>query len=592
MNTKSKYIVKKFRKSRSREPTKTIPLDISKAEILYLPKLKFEKEPLPEERIRQNWDVYWDRYNKGLSHYNRKWYQKAKEEFLKIYDGYHSSNAYFTHLIRTYRKVINKFIEKKKYTEAFLENQEMFSKCPNVTNTDIRRYNKLVDFIEKANLDLTISKIELIKKVESEPEPEFTFDSNFIEYITECKKPRGFKIPYSDEISVLRLSDLSDLIPSSLSHIFFNYSDVEYITLQTLPTLKHDVYRFRESTGRNGFIVSSRDLNIYAYNRNLNLLHWLDVSEYSDGHTHLRRVDLSSDFSHFLFTNVDKVYLLDSMFRIISSWEVPHREGWEKRKGRFGVSLLDTKFQQYLNILELNENPSKEEIKSSFRRLAHKYHPDKNPDEPLAKSRMIQIIEAYEYLASEEAQKAFKGLEDEDSWVNTLNTIKFEVGEMSFEIGISFGDSGEDWIYGSGVSDDASRIYLGCYSGKTYQVNKKGVAEKIYIIPEDKEGIYGQTNPVTYIIERDEYLHFLTYWYLYILKSDKVINFIKIGEGDIKWFEYGFIHQIKDNIFLYLNNGDLLGSINFKGSIRHVCYKDDNLLVETNRKAFLFKLKI
>ena len=76
------------------------------------------------------------------------------------------------------------------------------------------------------------------------------------------------------------------------------------------------------------------------------------------------------------------------------------------------------------------------------------------------------------------------------------------------------------------------------------------------------------------------------------LKSDKVINFIKIGESDIKWFEYGFIHQIKDNIFLYLNNGDLLGSINFKGSIRHVCYKDDNLLVETNRKAFLFKLKI
>ena len=117
MNTISKYIVKKFRKSRAREPTKTIPLDISKAEILYLPKLKFEKEPLSEERIKQNWDVYWARYSKGLSHYNRKWYQKAKEEFLKIYDWHHSSNAYFTHLIRTYRKVINKFIEKKKYSK-------------------------------------------------------------------------------------------------------------------------------------------------------------------------------------------------------------------------------------------------------------------------------------------------------------------------------------------------------------------------------------------------------------------------------------------------------------------------------------------
>ena len=590
MNNKSKYIIEKFRKSRSKRPVETIPLDVSNAKILYLPKLKFEKEPLPEERIRQNWSVYWDRYNKSLSHYNRKWYRNAKDEFLKIYDWYHSSNAYFTHLVRTYRKLINKFIEKKKYNEAFLEIQDMFSKCPNVTNTDIRRYNKLVDFIEKANL--RISKKELIRKVESEPEPEFKIDSNFIEYVKECKKPRGFKIPYSDEISVLRLSELSDFLPSSLPHIFFNESEVEYITLQTLPTLKHDVYRFRESTGRNGFVVSSKDLNIYAYNWNLNLLHRLDVSKYSDGHTHLRKVDLSSNFSHFLFTNVDKVYLLDSTFEIISSWEVPHGEGWEKRKGKFGSSLLDTKIQHYLNILELNENPPKEEIKSSFRRLAHKYHPDKNPDEPLAESRMIQIIEAYEYLASEEAQNAFEGLEDEEYWVNTLNTIRFEIGGMSFEMGVSFGDSGEDWIYGSGISDDASRIYLGCYSGKIYQANKNGIVEKIYTIPGDKEGIYGQTNPVTYIIERNDYLHILTYWYLYILKDNKVINFIKISEGDIKWFDYGFIHQIKDNIFLYLNNGNLLGSINFKDSIRHVCYKDDNLLIETSRKAFLFKLKI
>ena len=56
---------------------------------------------------------------------------EGERRIFKIYDWYHSSNAYFTHLIRTYRKVTNKFIEKKKYTEAFLENQEMFSKCPN-----------------------------------------------------------------------------------------------------------------------------------------------------------------------------------------------------------------------------------------------------------------------------------------------------------------------------------------------------------------------------------------------------------------------------------------------------------------------------
>lgn len=239
----------------------------------------------------------------------------------------------------------------------------------------------------------------------------------------------------------------------------------------------------------------------------------------------------------------------------------------------------------------MNNNPSIEEIKSSFRKLAHRYHPDKNPDDPLAESKMKQIIKAYEYLTSDEATSAFKGLEDEEYWVNTINTIKFEIEGMTFEISLSIG-SGEDWIYGSGISDDASRIFLGCYSGKTYQVNKNGIVEKIYVIPEDKDGIYGKTNPVSYIIERKDYLHIMTYWYLYILKDDTVLNFLKVDIGDIKWFDCGFVHQLKNDIYVYLNNGDLLGSLNFKDSIRHICYKDSNLLIETSKKAFVFKLKI
>lgn len=247
---------------------------------------------------------------------------------MKIYDWHHSSNAYYTHLIRTYRKLINKFIENKKYKEAFSEMLEMFDKCTNVTNTDIRNYNKLVNLIKQIDPDLNISQKELI----IDTEPEFTIDSNFIERVSECKKPRGFKIPHSNEISILRLKELSDFLLTSLPYIFFNGSKVEYITLKKLSSLKHDVYRFRESTDRNVFIVSSKDLSLYVYDWKFNLLHSFNASKYSEAHTHLRRVDLSSNLSCFLFTNVDKAYLLDSTFKIISSWKVPHKEGWEKKK--------------------------------------------------------------------------------------------------------------------------------------------------------------------------------------------------------------------------------------------------------------------
>ena len=583
MNTKSKYVIEKFTKSKYQRPVDTIPVDISDAKTIYLPKLKFEKEPKPEEKVSQDWDSYWLIYRKGFSHLNRGWYQKAQEEFLKIYNWYHTSDAYYFHLIRVFRNLVNRLIKKKKHLDAFSEIQEMFDKCPNATNADIRKYNKLVDLVKNLNPKLIICKREIIEDIE----PEFEIKSNFIEYFIDKRKPKGFKIPKCERVSLIKLLELSNFLPHDLPYLFFNSSKIEYISLEEVPSLTHDVYRFRESPYRDAFMVNSKNLVLYVYDWNLNLLDKLNVAKYSSGHTHLRNVDLSSDLSHFLFTNVGKVYLLNSSFKIISSWEVPYKEGWEKRKG----ASLDSKIPRYLGILELENNPTIEEIKSSFRRLAHKHHPDKNPDDPFAESKMVEIIEAYEYLASEDAQNAFEGLDDEEYWVDTINTIKYEVGGISIEISATLG-TGEDWMYGSGISFDASRIYLGCYSGKIYQINKNGVAEKIYVIPEDEKGIYGQTNPVTYIVERGNYLHILTYWYLYILRDDKAEKFIKINDGEVKWFDSGFIHQIKNTIFLYLNNGDLLGSLTFKDSIRHVCYKDDNLLIETNKKAFLFKLKI
>lgn len=51
--------------------------------------------------------------------------------------------------------------------------------------------------------------------------------------------------------------------------------------------------------------------------------------------------------------------------------------------------------KNYYEILELEENATQDDIKKAYRRLAIKWHPDKN-SEPQAQEKFKEIAEAYE----------------------------------------------------------------------------------------------------------------------------------------------------------------------------------------------------
>lgn len=54
--------------------------------------------------------------------------------------------------------------------------------------------------------------------------------------------------------------------------------------------------------------------------------------------------------------------------------------------------------RDYYDLLGIDSSASLEEIKRAYRRLAHRYHPDKNPNNPAAEGHFRQITEAYEVL--------------------------------------------------------------------------------------------------------------------------------------------------------------------------------------------------
>lgn len=55
--------------------------------------------------------------------------------------------------------------------------------------------------------------------------------------------------------------------------------------------------------------------------------------------------------------------------------------------------------KDYYHILGVKPNATNDEIKRSYRRLALKYHPDKNPGDPLSEAAFKEIAEAYEILS-------------------------------------------------------------------------------------------------------------------------------------------------------------------------------------------------
>ncbi|MFN3405812.1 MAG: molecular chaperone DnaJ [Cytophagaceae bacterium] len=97
--------------------------------------------------------------------------------------------------------------------------------------------------------------------------------------------------------------------------------------------------------------------------------------------------------------------------------------------------------RDYYEVLGVSKSASQEDIKKAYRKIAIKYHPDKNPDDPSAEDKFKEAAEAYEVLSNPEKRQRYDQFGHQG-----VNGGGFSGGGMNMEdIFSQFGD-----IFGSG----------------------------------------------------------------------------------------------------------------------------------------------
>lgn len=63
--------------------------------------------------------------------------------------------------------------------------------------------------------------------------------------------------------------------------------------------------------------------------------------------------------------------------------------------------------RDYYEILGVDKNATKDEMKKAYRKIAIKFHPDKNPDDKEAEEKFKEAAEAYEVLSNDEKRQRY-----------------------------------------------------------------------------------------------------------------------------------------------------------------------------------------
>jgi molecular chaperone DnaJ len=144
--------------------------------------------------------------------------------------------------------------------------------------------------------------------------------------------------------------------------------------------------------------------------------------------------------------------------------------------------------KDYYQILGISRNATEDEIKKAYRKLAHKYHPDKGGDE----KKFKEINEAYQILSSREKKEQY----------DRFGRV-FEGGagfEPGFDTGFSWGGPGRGFEFDFGDFGDLSDLmedFFGFGTPKRKKDLKRGKNIEVEVEVPLEETLKGREKEIT-----------------------------------------------------------------------------------------------
>ena len=99
--------------------------------------------------------------------------------------------------------------------------------------------------------------------------------------------------------------------------------------------------------------------------------------------------------------------------------------------------------RDYYEVLGVGKTATADEIKKAYRKMAVKYHPDKNPGDKAAEEKFKEAAEAYEVLSDPQKRQRY----DQFGHAGMGGASGFGGGGMNMEdIFSQFGDLFSEWV--------------------------------------------------------------------------------------------------------------------------------------------------
>ena len=131
--------------------------------------------------------------------------------------------------------------------------------------------------------------------------------------------------------------------------------------------------------------------------------------------------------------------------------------------------------RDYYEVLGINKSATPDQIKSAYRKLAVKYHPDKNPDNKSAEEKFKEASEAYHVLSNSERKQSY----DNFGHAAFENGGRGQGGFSNFDFSEHFSDIFEDF-FGEGFGGGRRRGRRTNYRGSDLRYDLSITLEEAY----------------------------------------------------------------------------------------------------------------